>query len=134
MTTYHCFCAIRKWELLSCCNQNFVIFPGHLSKIYEIEDTLYGSFPLKCNYYFLLLELIIQDKFQNLLALDIIWPHLPLAMTFFNGSNLKVKAITECCRIGVLIKPYKGTQIKEITTEIQNKNAYRQPLLSFGKS
>ena len=70
-----------------------MIFPGHLSKIYEIEDTLYGSFPLKCNYYFLLLELIIQDKFQNLSDLDTILPHSALAVTFLMGQIKKLKQL-----------------------------------------
>ena len=40
---------------------------------------------------FLLLELIIQDKFQNLFKT--IWPHLALAVTFLMGQILKLKQL-----------------------------------------
>ena len=42
---------------------------------------------------FLLLELIIQDKFQNLSDLDTILPHLALAVTFLMGQIKKLKQL-----------------------------------------
>ena len=70
-----------------------MIFPGHLSKIYEIEDTLYGSFPHKYNYYIFTFRIDNSRQISKSVRFGHYLASLGLGRDFFNGSNFKVKAI-----------------------------------------